>query len=387
MSQQLIAGQTVKISADTLHLSSTNTIVQSELTDYNVTIGNLSGNAITTGNQDTVYGSQSGKALTTGSRHTIVGAFAGNLATTANDCTYVGSNAGTFSTASNNTAVGQAAGGALTTGGDNTHIGQKAGWVQTTQVAGVCIGKEAGQNIGSNSVAIGYRAGYTNVGLNNILIGYQAGGLTNAPSNQQNVIIGITGGDALTTGQRNTMVGNSTGITGPSTGSDCILINNAGVAGDDAFIRIGTNNTQTKCFVAGIKGVTTDVAAVACLVSSTGQLGVTSSFSGTKKDFTVVDDAHKEVKHLLHSIPNRFFKYKNGYQGWNFGPNIEDLEAIEQQQPFFPDLVAKNEDGSSYAVAPQYLPWLIIHDMQRMQREIDALRNVASEFAPNYNII
>lgn len=387
MSQQLIAGQTVKISADTLHLSSTNTIVQSELTDFNVTIGNLSGNKITTGTQDTVYGTQSGVNISSGSNSTIVGAFAGNGITTASNDTFIGSNCGTYATGSNVTAIGQSAAAVLSSGADGVFVGKGAGLTSTTQSAQVCIGKDAGQNIGGNSVAVGYRAGYTNVGINNILIGYQAGGLTNAPSNQQNVVIGVNGGDALTTGQRNTMIGNSTGTAGPSTGNDCILINNAGVAGDDTFIRIGTNNVQGKCFIAGIKGVTTDVAAVACLVSSTGQLGVTSSFANTKKDFTVVDDVHKEVKHLLHSIPNRFFKYNKGAQNWNFGPNIEDLEAIEKEQPFFPDLIAKNEDGSAYAVAVQYLPWLIIHDMQRMQREIDALKNVVSEYAPNYNVV
>jgi hypothetical protein len=61
-----------------------------------------------------------------------------------------------------------------------------------------------------------------------------------------------------------------------TTGSNNVDINNQGTAGEANTIRIGTQGTQAKAFMAGITGQTLS-GAKTVVISSTGQLGVGSA--------------------------------------------------------------------------------------------------------------
>jgi trimeric autotransporter adhesin len=91
-----------------------------------------------------------------------------------------------------------------------------------------------------------------------------------------NTALGDAAGINLTTGSSNIALGAEAGIN-LTTGSNNIDIGNAGVAGESNRIRIGTAGIQTKTFIAGIRGVTTQNAdAIPVMIDSAGQLGTMS---------------------------------------------------------------------------------------------------------------
>lgn len=198
-------------------LSTANTTVQvvSNVMDFggdNLGLGSPY-NHITSGNFNTSIGHQANDALTSGSENTALGSFANLAATTGSQNTAMGSVAlESAYTTSNNTAVGFAA------------LQEYAG----TSGAG------ANTAIGASALST---AGFT--GNQNIAIGYQSG----------------------------------TAYT--STESNNLLVGSAGVVGESNVTRIGTQGTgageQSKCFVAGIEGVTVASSSVVG-VNSSGQL-------------------------------------------------------------------------------------------------------------------
>src|SRR5439155_18009650 len=77
-----------------------------------------------------------------------------------------------------------------------------------------------------------------------------------------------------TTGGNNIALGFGAG-SNLTAGNNNIDVGNGGVAGESNTIRIGTQGTQTKTFVAGISG--TGVSGTAVKINSSGRLGVTPS--------------------------------------------------------------------------------------------------------------
>ena len=142
-----------------------------------------------------------------------------------------------------NTATGQAALRNNTTGISNTATGSSALRVNTT---------------GNNNTAIGHRA------------------LDNNPTGSSNIALGFFAGTNLTTGDNN------------------IDIGNRGVAADESnTIRIGTQGTQTKTFIAGISGAV--VMGPAVHVSSSGQLGAQASSRRFKEEIKPMDKASEAI--------------------------------------------------------------------------------------------
>ncbi len=397
MSHQVIAAKTIDLQADRLTITAplaNGLSFASEVVDATIGsfgIGQNSLAALTTGKHDTAVGTDTGKLQTTGGENTYFGYSTGKSNITGVENTFIGSKAGYAATGSYSTLVGKECGLNVTTG-LLTAVGQKAGQLITTQTGNTIFGYQAGKAVAANDETIvGDQAGgnitsgglntllgsgcapFLQTGASNILIGPTAG--STLVNGSDNVVVGKGNvSTGLSSGSRNILIGNGAGSTAPTTGNDCILIAHAGVASDSAFIRIGTASTHLKNFQAGIAGITTDVAAVACLVSSTGQLGVTSSNEDKKKDFKLLDT--ERVKEILHRTPVREFHYKEGHQAKNIGPNIEDMAPLLKD--YYEDFVVKNEDGSDLGLATQNLPWLMLHDMQRMQREIDVLQNKES---------
>lgn len=221
-------------------------------------------------NNNTAIGHQAGKTL----------AGAGSTGNT-----YIGSLAGTLNApgfTGLNTAVGASAMGAATDMSQCTAIGDKALSVGTTGSLNVCVGQGAGQFLdGAGSVRntfVGTSAGnnFTGTAIDNVAIGNNAG---SGPTGAENTVVGAEGGASMTgDSNRNTFIGyrtsgvisgevNDTILIGHRAGEDYdigasdmdnnIVIGHPGVAaGEDDTIRLG--NAQTKCFVAGIDGVTPD---------------------------------------------------------------------------------------------------------------------------------
>lgn len=196
----------------------------------NTAVGNNTGLSMTTAVYNTLIGSQSGDALTDGSANTAVGFNTLSADTRGQNSTAVGRNAllvqnFTSSADSYNVAMGRDAGLAITTGDKNTILGSLAGDSLTT---------------GNQNVAVGYQAlagGTTYDG--NTAVGHQALLVANNTSGADgnNVAIGATAANGVTTGLRNTIIGVSAGAT-LTDGNDNICI------GKGADVNAGTSFNQ-----------------------------------------------------------------------------------------------------------------------------------------------
>lgn len=136
-----------------------------------------------------------------------------------------------------------------------------------------------GSGAGNGSIT-----GITNVGLgDNVLAANGAGG--------HNTAIGSDALQSATAPESNIAIGKNAGSNYATTESSNILIGSNGTLGDTNKIRIGiqgaTTGQQNACFIAGITGVTTNVAnrQLVTVNSSTTQVG-TSAFSVVKQIFT-----------------------------------------------------------------------------------------------------
>jgi hypothetical protein len=128
-------------------------------------------------------------------------------------------------TGSNNTGMGVDVLYNNTTGFSNTAVGRSAGFGNTVGVYNVSLGAAAGLNTtsGSRNVAVGYSAldGFSfangDVAWNsdNVAVGYDALGSLNATANTNalnNVALGASAGNSITTGSNNTLLGFGTDL-------------------------------------------------------------------------------------------------------------------------------------------------------------------------------
>ena len=218
----------------------------------------------TTGFGNTGFGVEALGSNTTGTSNTAHGALALNDNTTGSNNTATGTAALRFNTTGVfNTANGTAALPFNTTGSANTATGHRSLRMNTT---------------GGNNTASGAFAMYANtIGFSNTASGHRS--LQNNSTGDFNTAVGYHALFDNTTGNRNTALGHAAG-SDQTTGSYNIAIDNYGYAGDAYTTRIGTAGNQTKAFIAGIRGVTTDNDdAFAVMVDSAGQLGATDLLS------------------------------------------------------------------------------------------------------------
>ena len=296
----------------------------------------------------------------------------------------LGSQALQVSTATGNTAVGSAALRANTTGANNVAVGQAALLNATTAQQNVALGSTAlsGLTTGPSNVAVGQSAlsslatGEYNVGVgfaslfsatgsSNTAVGYLAGyGVT---FGGDNVLIGYQAGSALTTGFDNVAIGSFAGYT-VTTGSNNIHIGNNGAAADANTIKIGVPGVQQNTYLAGVRGQTTATGAIAVLVGTDGELGTVSSSRRYKEDIRDMGDASAR----LFDLRPVTFRYKqpmaDGLKPVDFGLIAEEVADV------FPELAVLNADGEIESVAYHKLPALLLNELQKQQRAIDALQ-------------
>ena len=185
--------------------------------NYNVAIGSIAGNAITTGIYNTFVGGLAGDAQTVADNNTAVGFEALSTNTNGSGSVAIGfralktQNYGS-ATDSLNVAVGNASGTAVTTGTKNTLIGHATGQNQTDAGNNTFIGHKAGnaETRGHNSVAVGSNAllvqnTTSNTSIDNTAVGYNVGKAVT--TGVKNTLIGSGTGDGITTGDRNTALG------------------------------------------------------------------------------------------------------------------------------------------------------------------------------------
>jgi Chaperone of endosialidase len=234
-----------------------------------------------------------------------------------------------------NTAVG---GGALSlnTGDSNAAVGAAALLLNTVGSQNVAIGTDAlvFNDSGADNAAIGWFALFENTtGGVNTAIGAEA--LSNNTSGFNNIALGFAAGDLLTTGDDNIDIGNE------------------GVADEGGTVRIGTDGTQTRTFIAGINGVVVSGAGV--VVNASGQLGVAASSARFKDEIKPMDKASETILALKPVT----FRYKHDLDPAGipqFGLVAEQVEKVN------PDLVARDNEGKPYTVRYEAVNAMLLNE-------------------------
>ncbi len=281
----------------------------------NTAVGMQCLDSSTTGSQNSALGNQALIANNTGSSNTAMGWAALAQSTTANFNTALGATAlEQNTTASYNTAIGYQALQGNTTGWPNNAFGAGALMANTTGGGNTALGNGALARAltGSNNIAIGPNAGYN---------------LTGAESNN-------------------------------------LHIGHAGVTGDSGVIRIGSGS-QTTAFMTGIRGVTTAVNnAIPVVIDSNGQLGTISSSIRFKEQ--IQDLA--TVSGRIHQLRPVSFHYKGQSGNAHFGLIAEEVDMV------MPELAVRGRDGQIETVAYHELPPLLLAEMQKQQKALEALK-------------
>jgi hypothetical protein len=333
----------------------------------NTAIGSIALFSDTTGSDNTAIGDNALSNNTTGSDNTATGLHALLLNTTGNNNTANGVNAllnnttGSnntatgfealseelgLSTGSFNTANGVQALHSVSTGGSNTASGYLALFANTTGSFNVANGANALQSnttAGGNVANGGFALFSNTTGVNNVAEGFDA--LINNTTGNSNIAIGLSAGGNLTTGNNN------------------IDIGNLGVAGESKRIRIGTAGTQTKTFIAGIRGVTTQNAnAIPVLIDSAGQLGTVSSSRRFKKEIKPMDQTSEAILGLKPVT----FHYKSDSAGTpQFGLIAEEVAQVN------PDLVVRDENGEIYTVRYDAVNAMLLNEFLKEHRKVE----------------
>ncbi len=276
-----------------------------------------------------------------GVQNTFSGFWAGYNNTTAYDNTFFGYEAGyRNSTGYDNTFSGAAAGSNNATGYDNTFFGAEAG---------------TNNSIGSGNTFYGESSGYSNTaGLGNTFTGSLSGDLNTTA--QYNSFYGAGAGQHLTNGNNNIYIANL-GCPYP--------------CGEDSTIRIGGDTgsgygPQVATYIAGIYGASVGSQGFGVVVSPSGQLGTMVSSRRFKEQIRDLDDSSRAWLKLR---PVTFLyrpEYDKGPRTLQYGLIAEEVAEL------YPELVANDAEGNPITVRYQFLPILLLDEVQKQYRRAES---------------
>jgi hypothetical protein len=250
---------------------------------------------------------------------------------------FLGPNAGNFFlTGADNTAAGSTALSSLGAGFGNTAMGSAALQANSNGVqnTGTGVGTLQMNGSGSNNTASGAWA------LNNT-------------TGDFNVGVGAFAGSNATTGSNNIYLGSFV----------------QGVAAESNAMYLGRQGTQTKTFIAGVRGITTvNPDAIPVMIDSAGQLGTVSSSVRFKEDIRNMADTSSRLLQLRPVT----FRYKqpfgDGSKPVQYGLVAEEVAAV------FPELAVRNADGDVETVHYQILSVLLLNEWQKLQTDVERQR-------------
>jgi hypothetical protein len=159
-------------------------------------------------------------------------------------------------------------------------------------------------------------------------------------------------------------VGANAGIN-LSTGNNNIDIGNQGVGGESNTIRIGTSETQTATFVAGIRGVPI-TGGTAIGVNAGGQLGVKPSSVRYKEAIQPMDKASEAIL-ALKPVTFRYKKELDPKAAPQFGLVAEEVAKVN------PDLVVVDDQGKPFTVRYEEVNAMLLNEFLKEHRKVEEL--------------
>jgi len=301
-----------------------------------------------------------------GERNVFVGLQAGNFSTTTVGTVAVGDGALAMVTSgSSNTAVGNFSLNRDRTGYNNAAFGAGALRGNTDGNFNTALGANAleANTTGSLNVGVGNGALFASTsGFDNTAVG--AGAIASATQSTRNTAVGSGTLQRLVSGASNTAIGWDAGAD-LQNGSLNIYLAHRGAGSESNTLRIGTD--QARAFIAGIRGRTTaSTNAVAVVIDEFGQLGTTVSSRRFKENIVDMGDASS----LLMRLRPVTFHYRNDRNP--AGPAMQYGLVAEEVANVAPGLVAHGANGEVETVFYEFLPPMLLNELQKQQRTLNA---------------
>jgi hypothetical protein len=342
----------------------------------------------TTGSDNTATGVDALLSNTIGIENTANGVVALQNNTTGSDNTANGAEALASNTiGSKNTATGVDALLFNNIGGDNTATGVAALRSNTTGSSNTATGVSALENntTGIDNAASGMNALLRNTNGNfNTADGFNA--LThNSTGNRNtangvNALIGNTIGGSNTAEGVNALLRNTTGSSNIAfgvnaggnltIGNNNIDIGNIGIAAEANTIRVGTQGTQTRTFIAGVSG--TAVTGSPVVLNGSGQLGVAASSERFKDEIKPMNKASEAVL-ALQPVTFRYKKNIDPDRAPQFGLVAEEVAKVN------PDLVARDAKGQVYTVRYEAVNAMLLNEFLKEHRTMQELKSTVAK--------
>jgi ribosomal protein L29 len=140
-----------------------------------------------------------------------------------------------------------------------------------------------------------------------------------------------------------------------SSGSNNIEIGNEGAAADNKVIKIGTEGTQKKTYIAGIYS-NTAVSGLAVVIGSNGELGTVSSSERFKTGIAPMGSNTEKLQQLRPVT----FHYKADAQGTlRYGLIAEEVAKV------YPELVVLDRNGRIDGIRYDELAPMLLNEMQK----------------------
>ena len=344
------------------------------LINVNPAAGGINNTAVGFGAlKDTTTGFFNTAVGTRALEHNIIGNFnmaIGTEALNQNNANFnlaIGFRVGFMNTTGNHlTGIGAAALRNNTTAGFNTAIGADALRENTISEANVAVGDAAlaayngldagidGFNTALGSIAL---TALTD-GFQNTAVGRRA--LQVLTVGENNTAVGWRSGNILTTGDGNTFIGS---LAGSTEGPDVSNVICLGESGDTN----GGEQTDNRCYIGQIFGITTGNVGSPVLIDFDGQLGTISSSRRFKKDIKPMDQASEAILALKPVT----FHYKDRRDGKKaqetpeFGLIAEDVAEVN------PDLVVNDKNGEIYSVRYEVVNVMLLNEFLKEHKKVE----------------
>ena len=185
----------------------------------------------------------------------------------------------------------------------------------------------------------------------------------------ENTATGVGALNGNISGSDNIALGSFAG-TNLTTGDDNIDIGNEGVAGEANTIRIGTQGTQTRTFIAGISGTALG-SGMAVRVNANGRLGTAPSSARFKQNIKPMDKASEAIL-ALKPVTFHYKKELDPEGIPQFGLVAENVEKVN------PDLVARDDKGKIYTVRYDAVNAMLLNEFLKEHRTVQELKSTAT---------